>query len=114
MSEKTTFHNEKAVLRIAAWTNAIAWVLLVLYLLNFSDDVRSIVASWPLQMPPGIFARIIAYSGLLFKPAIALFYFLLLRGVSELLYLGLDMFYYDIEDFEEIEADGEGESEEEK
>ena len=109
MSEKTTFHNEKAVLRIAAWSNAIAWVLLVLYLLNFGDDVRSIIVNWPLQMPPGIFERIVAYSGLLFKPAIALFYFLLLRSVSELLYLGLDLFYGEVEEVEEIDVEGEEE-----
>jgi len=110
MSEKTTFHNEKAVLLIAAWTNAMAWVLLVLYLLNFGEDVRSIIANWPLQMPPGFFEQLVAYSGLLFKPAIALFYFLLLRGVSEILYLGLDLFYGNEEAVEMIDVEAKEEN----
>jgi hypothetical protein len=106
MSEKTTFHNEKAVLRIAAWTNAIAWVLLVLFMLRFSSDVSQIIANWPPQIPGGVFDRIVAYSGLFITPAIALFYFLLLRAVSEILYLGLDLFYGDVEDVEEIDVEG--------
>ena len=91
--ETLTFHNQDAVLRIALWANVIAWAVLVLYLINFANDIYSIVQNWPIQMPPGFIKTLMAYAGILSKPVFGLMYFLVLEGVSQLLYLGVDIFF---------------------
>jgi len=106
-NEALTFHNQDAVLRIALWANVIAWAVLVLYLINFANDISSIVQNWPIQMPPGFVGKLMAYAGILSKPVFGLMYFLALEGVSQLLYLGADIFFgkEEIEIIEVTEAE---------
>jgi len=88
-----TFHNQDAALQIALWLNVIAWAILVLYLINFANDIDSIVQSWPIQMPSTVTEKLMMYAGFLSKPMFGAMYFLVLQGISQLLYLGVDIFF---------------------
>jgi len=100
------FHNENAVNRIILWANVIGYTLLVFSLVSFVgqayelstqwDGVKQAIAQQPLQVVNFFLSQ------LLKEPLVGVFYFLVLRGISELLSLGLDLFY---ETEEEIEID---------
>jgi len=92
MKEQNTFHSQDAVLRISLWANIVSWIVLVLYLLNFSNDVVGLVQNWPPQLPSGVFEQIVAWAGLVSKPMFGVMYFLVLQGITQLLNLGLDLF----------------------
>ena len=96
-NENQTLHSQNAVFRIAMGTNILSWLILAFYVLNFTGDIQSIVQNWPLQMPPDPLQMVIAWSSLLSKPLFGAFYFLLLQGITQLLYVGLDI-YLDLTD----------------
>jgi hypothetical protein len=105
--EPQTFHNTNAVLRIALWTNIVAWIILALTLITFGNQVYSIVTNWAsisVSLPPALFDRISAFASLFLDSLLAgVFYFLVLRGVSAGLNLGLDIFCNNDKD-ESVEA----------
>jgi len=100
------FHNENAVNRIILWANVIGYILLVFGLVSFFAQAYDLSTQWEgvkqayAQQP----MQVINYflSQLLKDPLVSVFYFLVLRGISELLNLGLDLFY---ETEEEIDID---------
>jgi len=94
-NESLTFHDENAILRIAMWANVVAWAILVLYLLNFANDLYSVISNWPIPMPPEFMDKMMMFAGILSKPAFGFFYFFVLRGLTQGLYLGLDLFIND-------------------
>jgi hypothetical protein len=100
--EPQTFHNINAVLRIAMWTNIVAWIILALTLIAFGNQMYSIISNWAsisMSLPPALFDKISAFASLFLDSLFAgMFYFLVLRGVSLGLNLGLDIFYKDKED----------------
>ena len=103
LQENQTLHSQNAVFRIAMGANIFSWLILAFYLLNFSGDVVSVYQNWPLQMPPDLLQQVIAWSSLLSKPLFGAFYFLILQGIAQLLYVGMDI-YLDLTDTgEEIE-----------
>ena len=103
MSEKetTTFHNEDVVFRIAMWSNIVSWIALALSLLTFSSTMYSIISNWAMvsqSLPPGFLEKIAAFAGVFSEPVLGgVFVFLVLRGLSQGLYLLMD-FYMDEED----------------
>ncbi|PKN94599.1 MAG: hypothetical protein CVU44_05810 [Chloroflexi bacterium HGW-Chloroflexi-6] len=106
--ENQSLHSQNAVFRIALGANILAWLILAFYVINFMGDLQSVVQNWPLQMPPDLLQQIVAWSSLLSKPLFGAFYFFILQGISQLLYVGLDI-YLDLtdtgeEDEEETEA----------
>ncbi len=92
MQEKTSFHNQDGVLRLAMLANITSWVVLVFYLINFAGDLNTLVSNWPLQLPPDLFSQLTTWLGFISTPVFGIFYFLLLQGVSQLLYIGLDIY----------------------
>ncbi len=100
MSEKetTTFHNEDVIFRIAMWSNIVAWIALVLSLLLFGNTIYSITSNWAQvsqSLPPALFEKIAAFGGVFLDPVVGgVFVFLVLRGLSQGLYLAMD-FYMD-------------------
>ena len=106
MSEKetTTFHNEDVVFRIAMWSNIVSWIALALSLLTFSSTMYSIISNWAMvsqSLPPGFLEKIAAFAGVFSEPVLGgVFVFLVLRGLSQGLYLLMD-FYMDEEDDDE-------------
>lgn len=103
--ESLTFHNENAISRISLWANIIGYTILVFSLIGFGNQAYSIISNWSqvvLSLPPSLFERIsIFVSQVFMEPLVGVFYFLVLRGISQLLNLGLDLFYQ-VED-EEVE-----------
>jgi hypothetical protein len=111
MSDKeTTFHNEDAIFRIAMWANIVSWAALVFALLQFGNVAYSLYSQWSqfVMAYPEIFPRIAVLGNALFLEPLTggIFAFLALRGVSQGLYLLMDM-YMDDEDFEDDEEDNE-------
>ncbi|MBT3322948.1 MAG: hypothetical protein HN392_11765 [Anaerolineae bacterium] len=107
--ENTTFHSEDAVFRIAMWANIVSWMALVLSLLMFGNTIYSITSNWAMvsqSLPPEFFGKIAAFAGVFSEPLLGgVFVFLVLRGLSQALYLMMD-FYMDDEDFDdEVEAE---------
>jgi hypothetical protein len=98
------FHNESAINRIILWANVIGYVLLVFSLVNFFAQSYELSTQW--EGVKQAYAQdpwqVISYflSQLLKEPLVGVFYFLVLRGVSEMLNLGLDLFYGTEEEIE--------------
>jgi len=99
--EVMTFHNESAITRISLWANIIGFTILIFSLIGFSNTAYSIIKNWDqvvLSLPPTLFERIAVFAGQVFlEPLKGVFYFLVLRGISQLLNLGLDLYYADPE-----------------
>ena len=92
MKENSTFHSQNIVLRIALIANLIGWALLIVYLLSFISDARSLFSQWPPQLPTDILEMLTYWAGFLFKLFLGVFYFAVMQGISQLLYLGLDIY----------------------
>ena len=96
-NEVMTFHNESAVSRISLWANIIGYTILVFSLIGFANQAYSIISNWSQvvqSLPPSLFERISIFTSQVFmEPLVGVFYFLVLRGISQLLNLGLDLFY---------------------
>jgi len=101
--EKQTFSSQNALLRIAMGSNIIAWIILTFGLVDLVSNVRQIVQSWPLNLPPNIFDQVAVWANFLSKYFVDLFYFFALLGIAQLIYLGLDLYYGKAEEAEEEE-----------
>jgi hypothetical protein len=103
-NKSLSFHNEGAVLRVALWSNIIAWVILVFAFISFAHELYQIVPNWAkiaASLPSNILERIAIFiTQVFYDPLVGVFYFLVLRAVSQGLNLGLDL-YYDKEEIEE-------------
>jgi hypothetical protein len=102
--EVMTFHSESAISRISLWSNIIGFTILLFSLIGFANTAYSIIQNWDqvvLSLPPTLFERIAVFAGQVFlEPLKGVFYFLVLRGISQLLNLGLDLYYSDAEETE--------------
>ena len=102
--EVITFHSESAISRISLWSNIIGFTILLFSLIGFSNTAYSIIKNWDqvvLSLPPSLFERIAVFAGQVFlEPLKGVFYFLVLRGISQLLNLGLDLYYAGAEEME--------------
>jgi hypothetical protein len=99
-----TFHNEGAVSRITLWSNIIAYTILVFSLIAFAYQIYQLASNWEqivAGLPPSLLERIAIFvSNVFLEPLRGVFYFLVLRGISELLNFGLDLYYANLEDQE--------------
>jgi hypothetical protein len=100
--ELVTFHNEGAISRISLWANIIGYTILVFSLIAFVYQVYQLSNSWAqiaAGLPANLFERIAIFvSNVFLEPLRGVFYFLVLRGISQLLNLGLDLYYANVED----------------
>ena len=107
--ETMTFHNEDAISRISLWANIIGFTILIFSLIGFSNTAYSIIKNWDqvvLSLPSTLFERIAVFASQVFlDPLLGVFYFLVLRGISQLLNLGLDLYYAGAEQEEKEEND---------
>ena len=101
------FHNENVVSRITLWANIMAFVILAIALIGFIYDAYSIITNWEsvvMSLPTNVLERIAIFSSKVFmSPAVGVFYFLVLRGLAQLLNLGMDLYYQNVEE-DEAEA----------
>lgn len=98
------FANEDAIFRIVSVAKIISWVILVIYLISFINDLTPIFQG-QMQWPTQLSQWPITIAGLFFAPAIGLFYFLVLQGVAQGLSLGLDMYYDALPEEEDEETE---------
>ena len=107
-NESMTFHNESAISRISLWANIVGYTILVFGLIAFTQQAYQLITNWDQiapGLPPNFFERIsIFVTNVFMDPLVSVFYFLVLRGISQLLNLGLDLFYADVEEFAVEEA----------
>jgi hypothetical protein len=103
--EKQTFSSQNALLRIAMGSNIVAWVILALGLLDLISNIRQIVQSWPLNLPPNVFDQVSVWGNFLSKYLVDLFYVFALLGIAQLIYLGLDLYYGKENEVEEEEEE---------
>jgi hypothetical protein len=102
------FASEDTIFRIVSIAKIMSWVLLAFYLIIFANDVYTMIQQRT-GIPSQFWQATLTIVELLYRPAIGLFYFLVLQGVAHGLNLGLDI-YYDFrseEDEEEVEEDEE-------
>jgi hypothetical protein len=113
--EIMTFHNESAISRISLWANIVAYTILVFGLIGFAQQAYQLVTNWAQiapSLPASFLERIsIFVTNVFMDPLVSVFYFLALRGISQLLNLGLDLFYADVEEIDVEEATSEPEQE---
>lgn len=105
--ESVVFHNESAITRISMWATIVAWIILGLSLYSFGYTAYNILSNWDqivLSLPETIWEKISIFASQVFlDPLVGVFYFLVLRAVSQGLNLGLDLFYKG-EEAEPVEA----------
>ena len=107
-TEVITFHNEGAISRISLWANIVGYTILVFAMIGFAYQLYdlSVNGAWA-QIGRGFreqpFQLIAAFATQIFmEPLKGVFYFLVLRGVSQLLSLGLDLYYADVEEVDMV------------
>ena len=94
------FHNENAVLQIARWSKIVSWAMLVVYLIRFVSDLISVFGAGGFEFPTLPMDILLFVASLLSTPFFGGFYLLVLQGVAQGLYLGLDLFLKDETDEE--------------
>jgi hypothetical protein len=103
-NESMTFHNEGAISRISLWANIVGYTILVFTLVGFAQQAYQLITNWEQiapGLPPSFFERIAIFAANIFlEPLKGVFYFLVLRGISQLLNLGLDLYYADVEELD--------------
>lgn len=100
--EKEMMHKPGLVSGLIIAAEVTAWVMLVLYLLSFVSDMISVSQNFAAIWPSQLMDQIMTLAGLVFKPAIGAFYFVMLQGVAQILSLGVDIFYNTDVAYEEI------------
>lgn len=105
--ESAVFHSESAITRISMWATIVAWIVLGVSLYSFGYTAYNIISNWDqivLSLPESIWEKISIFASQVFMdPLVGVFYFLVLRAVSQGLNLGLDIFYKG-EEAESVEA----------
>lgn len=95
------FHNENAVLQIARWAKIVSWAMVVIYLLRFISDMISVVGGGQYSFPTALMDQILYVVSLLSTLFFGAFYFFVLQGIAQGLYLGLDVYLSNELDVEE-------------
>lgn len=107
-NESMTFHSEGAISRISLWASIVGYTILVFTLIGFAQQMYQLISNWAQispGLPPTLFERIAVFtSQILMEPLKGAFYFLVLRGISQLLNLGLDLYYTDVDEMDLEEA----------
>ncbi|MGE5375216.1 MAG: hypothetical protein ACM3XO_09180 [Bacteroidota bacterium] len=90
--ESLLFASETAIFRVASIARIVSWVILVIYLILFIDNIKPLFQG-QMQWPAAAADWITMVANIFFAPTMGLFYFLVMQGVAQGLNLGLDIFY---------------------
>lgn len=88
VEEADFFHSRKNIFRLASWANILAWLILIIYLILF-------IARMYFDIQQGVQFQVITLLGWLsyFSTLlIGAIWFVVLQGISEGMYLLLDLF----------------------
>ena len=93
--ESLLFASETAIFRIVSVAKITSWVLLVIYIYSFIENVRqNVMPMFQQQAFPTDAAQWIGFlMNMLYPLALGTFYFLIMQGLAQGLNLGLDVFY---------------------
>ena len=91
-NETLLFASETSIFRIVSIARIVSWVVLVIYLYSFVENVRPLFQG-QMPFPTEVLQGVNMVANLIFPLAIGLFYFLVLQGIAQILNLGLDIFY---------------------
>lgn len=87
-----SLHKPNALLRVAVAASVVSWLILLIYLYFFVTNLISIFST-PGAFPTALGDQVsLVLQILLQLPLMGAFYFLVLQGVSHVLYLGLDIY----------------------
>lgn len=89
--EPLTFHNEGALMLIARGAKIVGWLIALIYLLSFVNELTSTLPNLS-QMPTDLMSRLLIFANLLFPVAMGAFYLLMMHGLAQGLYVALDLF----------------------
>ncbi len=86
------FANEDGIFRIISIAKVISWIILLIYLVIFVDNLIPLLQK---QTPlPTQFSQWTPFiANLLYIPTLGTLYFLVMQGLAQALNLGLDIFY---------------------
>jgi len=101
--ELLTFHNEASLTLIARGAKIVGWVIAVIYVLSFINELTTTIPNLS-QMPSDLMTRLLIFANMLFPLAMGAFYWLMLHGLAQGLYVALDLFISTEE--EEVEVEG--------
>lgn len=93
--ESLLFASETAIFRLVSVAKITSWVLLVIYLYSFIENVRqNVMPMFQQQSFPTDPMQWLGFiANMLYPVALGAFYFLVMQGVAQGLNLGLDIFY---------------------
>ena len=89
-NETMTLHKEGTLLMIALWAKIFAWVFLVIYLISLLSQILQI--SGGAQLPAVGMDMLMFVANMIYTPATGVFYFLILQGLAQGLYIGLYLY----------------------
>ncbi len=105
--ETTTFHNETALLQIASWAKVTGWVIAAIYLFSWISDLSQMFTGGGLQLPADLMGKLVFFANLVYPVGMGAFYFLIMQGLAQGLYLGLDLYMTTEEDeYEDDDQEG--------
>ncbi len=99
--EMMTLHKESALMQIATWSKVVGWALLVIYLIIFLGQFNQVLTAFNAgQLPTDALGLATVVANLVYLPATGAFYFLILQGLAQGLYIASDLFAVteDVED----------------
>jgi hypothetical protein len=103
--KEMTFHNESVVNRLILWGNIVAFIILGFAGISFIYNLYSIISNWTqvlMSLPTNPIEQIAIFiSNVFYEPIVGVFYFLVLRGMAQLLNLGLDLYYRGLDEEED-------------
>lgn len=106
--EERSFHNTDMALRVAMFANVMSWVILVFFGLSFISTISQVVSQWAMlasQLPTDFLELLMFWVSNVFSSLIlGLFAFAAVQGVSQLIYIGVDI-YFELVGDEEEEAE---------
>ncbi len=85
-----SLHKPSALMRIAAAAGIISWLILAIYVYSLVMNLVSIFST-PGAFPTLFSDQVSMLANLLYGPLMGGFYFLVLQGLAQLIYLGLDL-----------------------
>jgi hypothetical protein len=93
--EALLFASETSIFRIVTVAKITSWILLVVYVYSFIENVRqNVMPMFQQQAFPTDVAQWLGFfANMVYPVGLGLFYFLVMQGVAQGLNLGLDIFY---------------------
>jgi hypothetical protein len=104
-SHDGSFHNTNMALAIAMIANVMSWIILVFFLLGFLGTMNQLIGQWAFITFPTDFLELASFwvNTIFSNLILGLFAFAAVQGVSQLIYIALDVYYELVGDFDEVE-----------